>query len=319
MFQLGYHVSHEQFLPSELLRYVIKAEKAGFGFALSSDHFYPWNEAQGQSGYAWSWLGAALAVTTIPMGVVTCPYHRYHPAIIAQATATLLEMFPERFWVAAGSGQMLNEGISGKSWPTKAQRHTALKEAVEVMRQLWAGEEVSYSGHFEVREAKLYTRPPHPPMVLGAAITKETAAFLAPWADGLITINQPLEKLEEIKKVWLASGGKGKPMYLKFQVSFDENRDMALQMAYEQWKTNIFESDMLSQLRTPKQFEQAAVHVKPDDLEEHVLISNEPGEYVEKIATYKDLGFTAVSVHNVNKKQELFIDFFSQHVLPQFK
>jgi coenzyme F420-dependent glucose-6-phosphate dehydrogenase len=318
MLELGYHVSHEQFSPSSLLQYVQKAEQAGFQFALSSDHFYPWNNAQGHSGYAWSWLGAAMATTSLPMGVVTCPYHRYHPAIIAQAVGTLLEMFPERFWVAVGSGQMLNESIVGKPWPQKSERNQALKDSIEVMRKLWDGEEVNYEGLFKVQDAKLYTKPAKKPLVFGAALTPKTAKFLASWADGVITVNKPLEELKEFVKTWKENGGADKPMALKMEVSYHEDIKKAKEMAFEQWKTNIFESDLLTQLKNPSQFEQAAKYVRPDDLDEHVLIGNEPQFFVDQIEAYKELGFSKISIHNINKEQEPFMDFFGEKVLSQF-
>ncbi len=207
MLQIGYHVSHEQFSPKDLLSYVQLAEKKGFQFAMSSDHFYPWSESQGHSGHAWTWLGAALAKTNFPIGVVNCPCYRYHPAIIAQAIATLATIFPDRFWVAFGSGQMLNEGVIGSKWPTKQKRNEILKDAIGVIRQLLNGEEVNFSGSFELHEAKLYTLPPSPSEIIGAAITPETAGFICECTDGLITVNQPLEKLEKVRQAWHGAGG----------------------------------------------------------------------------------------------------------------
>src|SRR5690606_30209223 len=258
MIKLGYHISHEQFAPSKLLQYVQKAEEAGFDFALSSDHFYTWSEDQGNCGFAWSWLGAALQVTKkMKFGVVNCPSYRYHPAVIAQAVATLMEMYPERFWVAFGSGQALNEAINGEKWPVKEERNKILKESVDIIRQLWEGEKVTHHGLVHIEEAKLYTFPKEKQRVIGAAITPETAGWLAGWADGLITISQPKEKLEKVVEAWKNGGGEGKPMILKVQLSYDEDKEEALQGAHDQWKTNIFDSDMLAQLRTPEQFAMA--------------------------------------------------------------
>ncbi|MEX2594612.1 MAG: TIGR03885 family FMN-dependent LLM class oxidoreductase [Anditalea sp.] len=318
MVKLGYHVSHEQFSPSELLDLVMMAEEAGFQFAVSSDHYNPWNESQGHSGYAWSWLGAALAKTSIPMGVVNCPCHRYHPAIIAQAVATLLEMFPGRFWIAVGSGQLLNEGVIGAQWPSKPFRNDKLREAVKVMRALWRGEEINHQGLFEVQEAKLYTLPKALPHLVGAAITPETAEWLGEWADGLITVSQPMDQLQKVTEAWRRSEGKNKPMVLKWQVSYDQEEEKALQGAYEQWKTNIFESGLSAQLRTPKQFEQASTHIKPEAMSEHVFISNDPAAFISKINEFHQMGFEKIDVHNVNKGQKGFIDFFGKHVLPAF-
>ncbi len=128
----------------------------------SSDHFNPWSEAQGESGFVWSWRGSVLQATSLPFGVVNAPEQRYHPAIIAQATATLAEMYSGRFWVALGSGQLLNEGITGDKWPVKSVRNERLKESAEIIRKLWAGETVTYDGHICVEEARLYTRPETP-------------------------------------------------------------------------------------------------------------------------------------------------------------
>jgi alkanesulfonate monooxygenase SsuD/methylene tetrahydromethanopterin reductase-like flavin-dependent oxidoreductase (luciferase family) len=156
-------------------------------------------------------------------------------------------------------------------------------------------------------------------LVLGAALTQKTAAFLASWADGLITVNQPLHKLRGMQEAWQNAGGNDKPMYLKLQVSYDAHPDKARQLAFEQWKTNVFESDQLSELRNPRQFEQAAAHVKPQDMDDHVIISNDPEVYINQIEEYRKMGFTAISVHNVNKQQQAFIKFFAEQVLPHFE
>src|SRR3712207_1221955 len=153
MVRVGFHASHEQFAPSELLRLVRAAERAGFDCAMSSDHFRPWGAAQGQSGFAWSWLGAALEATRLPFGVVTAPGWRYHPAVLAQAGATLAEMYPGRFWMALGSGEAINEAITGLPWPEKAERNARLEECAAVMRALLAGETVTHRGRVTVVEA----------------------------------------------------------------------------------------------------------------------------------------------------------------------
>lgn len=145
MVLIGYHVSHEQFAPDELLRYAVAAEAAGFGAVMSSDHFHPWSRAQGQSGFGWAWLGAAMQATTLPFGTLCVPGGwRYHPAIVAQAAATLERLFPGRLrWIAAGSGEALNEAIVGARWPDKAVRNERLRAGVDIVRRLWAGDTVS--------------------------------------------------------------------------------------------------------------------------------------------------------------------------------
>lgn len=319
MAKISYHVSHEQFPPSKLLEWTQMAEQAGFEGVLSSDHFHPWSNVQGHSGFAWSWLGAALARTGITFGIVNAPGQRYHPAIIAQASATLAEMFPGRFWLALGSGQALNEHITGEVWPEKSLRNQRLLECVEIIKALWDGQTVSHYGLVRVDQAKLYSLPSQNPMIVGAAITPETAGWVAQWADALITVSHPIEKLREMIDAFRSGGGEGKPLLLKYHVSFDSSHSAALQGAFEQWKTNIFKSHLLSDLRMPEQFESAAEFLKPGVVEEHVKIFRQADEYVEDIRKHLHLGFDEIIIHNVNKNQEQFINFFGSQVLPHLK
>ena len=195
---IGFHCSHEQIDPAQLLRDVQRAEHAGFTAAMSSDHFSPWSERQGESGFAWSFLGAALATTRLPFGVVNAPGQRYHPAIVAQAIATLAQMFPGRIWAALGSGEASNERITGDEWPRKEVRDQRLVECVEVIRRLLRGEEVNHAGLTQVNRARLWTLPEAVPDLVGPAVTPETAARHAAWADGLVTVNQSRETLQEV-------------------------------------------------------------------------------------------------------------------------
>lgn len=313
---IGYHASHEQFAPSELLRYVRAAEAAGFGAAMCSDHFHPWSERQGQSGFAWSWLGAALQASGLSFGVVNAPGQRYNPAIIAQAAATLAEMFPARFWVALGSGQALNEHITGERWPSKPERNQRLHEAVEVIRRLWAGETVSHDGMFRLDEAKLYTRPAEPPKIIGAAITAETAGWLASWADGLITIAQPRDRMRRVVEAFRANGGAGKPIYLQAQHSYAGTEDEARRGAHEQWGVNIFPSLVLSDLRMPQQFDAAGAFVQPDELDHSFRISADLQRHLAWLQQDVELGFERIYIHNINRNQQRFIEAFGEHVLP---
>src|SRR3954467_239290 len=210
MTRFGYHASHEQYTPSDLLQCVILADAAGFESASCSDHFHPWTDAQGQSGFAWSWLGAALPATTLSFGTVNAPGARYHPAIIAQAAATLAEMFPGRFWFAIGSGEALNEAITGEPWPLKSERNARLKECADVMRALWRGETVTHRGRDTVVEAKLYSLPAAPPPLFCEALTPERAQFVGGWAVGLMTLGGPVEKIQKIVDAFREGGGHGK-------------------------------------------------------------------------------------------------------------
>ncbi len=257
MTTLGYHCSHEQFSPSQLLRYVCLAESAGFSSAMCSDHFNPWLSTQGQSGFAWAWLGAALQATQLPFGVVNAPGQRYHPAVIAQAAATLAEMFPNRFWMALGSGQLLNEHITGARWPDKPTRQARLLECVTIIRALVDGETVTHDGLVTVRNVRLYTRPASPVKLMGAAVSIETAEWVGSWADGLITVFKPPQQLQQVVDAFHRGGGFGKPMYLQAQVSYAPTDELAIQAAYDQWRQAGLESCMLPELEAPEDFESA--------------------------------------------------------------
>lgn len=317
MVKIGYHASHEQFKPSVLLQYVQQAEQAGFTLVLSSDHFHPWSEQQGESGFAWSWLGAAMQATPgLAYRVVCAPGQRYHPAIVAQAAATLAEMFPDRFWLTLGSGQALNEHITGDKWPVKSDRNARLQECVEVIRRLWQGETVTHHGLVKVETARLYTRPQVLPPIIGAAVTAETAEWLGSWADGLITISRPPEKLQKVVDAFRRGGGKGKPMILKVQLSYDRDEDSARQKAHQQWRNNIFKNILMTELQTPQQFDAAGEFVQPQELNGQVRISADPQQHIDWLQKDIELGFDELILHNVNRDQQQFIEVFGEQVLP---
>jgi probable non-F420 flavinoid oxidoreductase len=316
---IGFHASHEQFRPDRLLRLVQAAEAAGFDAAMCSDHWGPWSEEQGESGFAWSWLGAALATTSLPFGVVNAPGQRYHPAIIAQAAATLNVMFPERFWIAIGSGQLLNEHITGDRWPTKPERNERLREAADIMRGLWAGETVSHTGHVTVSEAKLWTRPSTPPMLVGAAVTPPTAAWVAEWADALITVVQPDEQLDAVVEAFRSNGGEGKPMYLQVHVAYAPTHAEARDAAFAQWRQNTLPNSVMTELAHPEQIAAAAQHVTPDDLDGAVRISSDPGRHVEWLRGDLERGFDGLYLHEVGPEQERFVEAFGREVLPRLR
>ncbi len=318
MATFGYHASHEQFTPSALLRLVRQAEDAGFTAAMCSDHFHPWGAAQGQSGHAWSWLGAAMATTRLSFGVVNAPVGRYHPAVIAQAAATLAQMFPDRFWMAAGSGEALNESITGAAWPPKAQRNARLREAADVMRALWAGDEVSHSGAFEVQRARLYTRPETPPPVYVAALSVETARWGAAWADGLITVGRPPDQLRPIVDAFREGGGAGKPMLLQVKLSWATSDAEALAGAHAQWRTNVFAPDVTEVLRSPAQYDAAATFVRAEDMHASVRVSADLQRHAGWLQDDLELGFDRIYLHNVNTAQAAFADAFGS-LLPSLR
>jgi probable non-F420 flavinoid oxidoreductase len=314
--RVALHCSHEQIPPSALLRAVARAEQAGFDGGMSSDHFSPWSERQGESGFAWSFLGAALATTSLPFGVVNAPGQRYHPAIIAQAAASLAEMFPGRLWIALGTGEASNEHITGDRWPSKPERTARLRECVDVMRALFAGEVVDHDGLVTVDRAKLWTLPAEPPPLLATAVSVETAAFAGEWADGLITINQPREHLVRMLAAFREHGGEGKPVAVQVHLSWAGTEEEALRIAHEQWRTNIFPPPLPWDLATVEAFDIAATHVRPEDMHGPVLISSDLARHAAWIAELAELGFDAVYLHHVGQEQRPFVAAFAEHVLP---
>jgi probable non-F420 flavinoid oxidoreductase len=316
MATIGYHASHEQFPPGETLACVQAAERAGFAAAMCSDHFAPWSERQGHSGFAWAWLGAALQATSLPFGVVNAPGDRYHPAIIAQAAATLAEMFPGRFWVALGSGQALNEHITGAHWPLKTERNARLRECVEVIRALWAGETVTHHGRVRVEEARLWSLPAQPPRIIGAALSEETAEFIGGWADGMITVNAPREQLLGMIEAFHCGGGEGKPLFLQCHLSYARSEKQARANAFDQWRTNTLPGIVNEHLRTTRQFDAAAQTVRPEDLDRSVRIASDLERHLEWLRDDLALGFDHLYLHNVGRNQREFIEVFGRRVLP---
>ena len=317
MAAIGFHASHEQIPPSALLAAVRDAEAAGFARAMCSDHFSPWSGRQGESGFAWSWLGAALQATSLPFGVVNAPGQRYHPAVVAQAAATLYELFPGRFWLALGTGEFSNEHITGGPWPDKRTRNARLGECVSVMRALFAGEVVDHDGLVRVDRARLWTLPPEPPPLMGAAVSAETAAWVGEWADGLVTIYQPREQLERVLGSFRDNGGAGKTAAVQVHLSWAADEEEALRMAHDQWRTNVFGPPLSWDLATVEQFDEAAQHVRPEDMRGPVLVSSDLGRHAAWLQELAELGFDEIYLHHVGQQQRAFIEAFGEHVLPR--
>ena len=315
---VGFHASHEQVHPRQLLDDVRRAQDAGFEAAMSSDHFSPWSERQGQSGFAWSWLGAALATTDLPFGVVNAPGQRYHPAIVAQALGTLGAMFPGRIWAALGSGEAANEHITGDAWPRKEVRDARLRECVEVIRLLLSGEEVSHDGLVTVDRARLWTLPDPVPGLVGPAVSVQTAGRVAEWADGLVTLNQPHDKLRRIVDAYRSAGGAG-PLRLQVHLSWDPSEERAEEVAYEQWRTNTFPPPVCWDLDSAEAFDITSEHIPASAVRGAVRVSADLGQHAAWLQEYLDLGFEELYLHHVGQQQSAFIDAFGEHVLPQLR
>lgn len=314
---IGYHASHEQFAPSQLLQLVQLAEQAGFQCAKSSDHFHPWSERQGQSGFAWSWLGSALQSTRFGFGNITAPGYRYHPAVLAQAAATLGEMYPGRFWLAIGSGEAINEAITGLEWPEKAERNARLRECAEIMKALLAGETVTHRGRVTVVEAKLYSRPTQPIPLYVAAVSAETAKMVAPWADGLLTVGGPLEDTKRVVDAFREHGGDGKPIVLQSALSWADTEDEALASAMDQWSSRVAAGEVAWDLRRPADFDETGKLVTEAKMRETLPISSDLAFHAAWIADLLTLGPAELHLHQVGRDQRGFIDAFGARVLPQ--
>lgn len=308
---VGFHFSHEQHSPADLLRHATLAAEAGFRAGMCSDHFHPWSDRQGHSGFAWSWLGAAMASTPMSFGTVNAPGQRYHPAVVAQAAATLSVMFPDRFWLAVGSGEALNESITGDEWPSKDERNERLESSVRTMRALWAGDAVD--------GARIYDRPQRPPLIVGAALSPETAGWVATWADALVTIAADRPAMREIVEAFRRGGGERKPMFLQVALSWAPTQKDAEDAAFDQWRQSALSRNQLSDLPTPAAFDRATADVRREDVLPKLRISPDIERHLEWIREDEAMGFERIYLHNVARAhQERFIDACASHILPAF-
>lgn len=313
---IGFHCSHEQITPAQLLHDIQHAERAGFTAGMSSDHFSPWSVRQGESGFAWAFLGAALATTSLPFGVVNAPGQRYHPAIIAQAIATLAQMFPGRIWAALGSGEASNERVTGEVWPRKEVRDQRLVECVDVIRRLLHGEEVNHDGLVQVNRAKLWTLPDVVPDLVGPAVTPATAGRHASWADGLITVNQAPDVLRNVLDSYRDAGGRG-PARLQVHLSWAPDENTAEAIAHDQWRGNVFPPPVCWDTESVEAFDAIGEDVTVDQVRKSVNISSDLGRHAAWLAEYVDQGWDELYLHFVGQDQSAFIDAFGEHVLPQ--
>jgi probable non-F420 flavinoid oxidoreductase len=314
---IGFHASHELYPPGELLQFARLAQAAGFRGGMCSDHFHPWTTRQGESGFAWSWLGAALQATNLSFGTVCAPGQRYHPAIIAQAAATLADMYPQRFWLAIGTGQALNEAITGEPWPEKPYRRARLMECAFILRNLWAGEEVTHHGRIVVERAKLYTRPEKPPLLVGAAITEETAEWVGNWADALVTVGKEPQDVRKVIRAFRDGGGEHKPVYLQAALSYAPTEAEAQAAALKHWPVSALDVTELEDLPTPDEFDQHIRHVRGPDVAQKLRVSSDLKRHIAWLQGDLELGIDAIYLHYVGPDMRRFIDVFGERVLPE--
>ena len=318
MATVGFHASHEQISPRRLLQDVQLAEQAGFDAAMCSDHIEPWSARQGHSGFAWSWLGAALATTGLRFGVVTAPGQRYHPAIQAQKIATLAEMYPRRFWAAIGSGEALNEHVTGDPWPEKEERDERLRETIDVMRRLLRGEEVTVDGLVRVDRARIWSLPESPPPLLAAAVSTETARDAAEWADGVITVEQPREQLREFMDAYRDAGGRG-PIAVQVHLCWAPTDEEALAIAHDQWRQSLVPAHVAWELDSPEAFDERTADATPEQVAETLVVSADPARHLDHLAGIAELGVDRIYLHHVGTEQHRFIDTFGERVLPALR
>jgi coenzyme F420-dependent glucose-6-phosphate dehydrogenase len=312
--KLGYALSSEEHRPRDLVANAARAEAAGFDFAMLSDHFHPWLDRQGQSPFAWSVLGGiAHATDRITVGTgVTALSVRIHPAILAQAAATIGDMLPGRFWFGVGTGENLNEHILGDAWPEHATRAAMLEEAVALIRELWTGELTDHHGDFyDVSRARLYTLPEVLPPILIAASGEESATVAGKIADGFIT-TAPDAKLVK------AYGGNG-PKMAQVTVCWSADEASARRTALEWWPTAAIPGDNSTELPLPSSFESLAELVTEDAIAEKVACGPDPAVHLDAIQPYLDAGFDHVYIHQVGPEQAGFIEFAQEELLPRLR
>jgi len=318
--RFGYTMMTEQSRPDRLVRDVVRAEEAGFDFSVCSDHFQPWLEEQGHSGYAWSILGAAAQATEKIglMTYVTCPTLRYHPAVVAQKAATMQILSGNRFRLGLGSGENLNEHVVGERWPAVGVRHEMLSEAVDIIAGLFEGDgAVNYRGrHFDVEQAKLWDLPDER-VPIGIAVSGEDSCQLAGRKADLMVAVEPEAELGEM---FDAAGGVGKPRVGQVALAYDTDRDAAVRTAHEQfrwfglgWKVN-------ADLPNPESFAGATQFVSPEDVADAISCGPDVEEHVNAIKPFVDAGFTEVALVQIGaEQQDEFIGWAESELLPALR
>jgi coenzyme F420-dependent glucose-6-phosphate dehydrogenase len=314
--ELGYTLSCEEHRPNDLVRNARAAEEAGFAFATISDHFHPWTDKQGQSPFVWSVIGGiAQATQRLRLGTgVTCPLIRIHPAIVAQAAATSAVMMDGRFFLGVGTGEELNEHVTGARWPGPDARLQMLEEAIEVMRLLWEGGYQSHRGkHYTVERARLFTLPDEPVPVAVAASQPQAAQLAGRLGDALISVSPDEELVSEFEQ----AGGSGKPRYGQLHVCYAETEEQARRTALELWPNAAMGGALGQELAITSHYEAVAELVREEDVAESVVCGPNPERHLEQIRAFEQAGFDHVFVHQIGPDQDGFLRFYAEQVLPE--
>lgn len=325
---IGYAAMLEQFHPTEIVELSAYAEEHGFSGVMAADHFQPWVPQQGQSAFVWNVLAALGERTRGDIGPgVTAPTFRWHPAMVAQASATLAAMYPGRHWLGLGSGEALNEHITGQYWPEAPERINRMFEAIEMIKKLFtaslAGKDTKHSGQFyKLESTRLWTMPEVAPEILVATAGPVTAKRAGRHADGLITVGAPLEKISMLFGKFddgVRESGRDPealPKVLQIHLSWAPTDAEAMTNAMTEWPNGGMKFPK-ADIRSPFEFEQIARLVRPEDFEGRMVISSDPDIHRAHIQKYVDLGFDRIYLHNVGRNQREWIDVFSRDVLPK--
>src|SRR2546423_8015700 len=298
MAQIGYAAMLEQFHPRELVDFCEKAEAAGFSGVMAADHVQPWPPQQDNAAFVWSFMPAAAGHTAGDIGPgVTCPSFRSHPAIIAQAAATMAAMYPNRFWLGLGSGEALNEHVVAAYWPEVAERINRMFESIDIIRKLFTGKEVKHTGeYYKMETTRLWTMPEQPPPIYVATAGPITAEKTGRFCDGIITVGAPEEKIDGVFQR-LEKGAKdaGKdpstmPRILQLHLSWAPTDEEAMRNALTEWPNGGMKFPK-ADIRSPNDFAQMAKLVRPGDFEGRMLISPGPAAHRREIQKFTDPGF----------------------------
>lgn len=314
--RLGYWLSSEEHPPEDLVNWSVRAEQAGFATAMISDHFHPWTSQQGQSSFVWSVLGGIAGATErLEVGTgVTTPIIRTHPVVIAQAAATVARMMPGRFFLGVGTGERLNEHITGTRWPRVGVRRQMLEEAVGIIRRLFEGGNVNHEGtHFTVEHAQLFSLPDEPPPIFVAAGGKRSASLAGRIGDGLIATSPSSEQVEAFD----TAGGAGKPRVGKVTVCLAEDEKAARATATRLWPNAPMKGSIVTDLARPADFEQMATLVSEDDVAGSVICDPDPETHLAAIKEFAAAGFDTVYIHQVGPDQERLLGFYRDEILPR--
>ncbi|MDB5445550.1 MAG: class F420-dependent oxidoreductase [Phenylobacterium sp.] len=317
MARFGYKLMTEEHGPKALVQNTQRAEDAGFDFVSISDHFHPWLEVQGHCPFAWSVLGA-IAQATSTIGIttgLTCPILRYHPAIIAQAAATIQVMSDGRFSLAIGAGERLNEHVTGARWPSVAERHEMLGEAIDIFRALWSGGvHTIRRKHFVVDHARLYDPPRQPIPILVGVSGPHAVALAAEKADGMMATEPEKALVDDFRK---QAGDK--PRYCEVTLAYADSEEKALEMACDRFKFGALTWPVMSELPSVEAFEAASQFVKPQDMAQSVGAGPDPQKHLAAIRKYAEAGFDHIVLLGVGPDQAKFIDFFEKELKPRLR